>query len=218
MSNKKKFVELLESKEIALTSDDIEQFLSEDSFENDEKEILVNHTDGSISLLSHFDISDKLQSLILDYHLDKNEIPQIIKQYNVLGKKARKALIRLVDSYVDDFVKADAKTEGKLFDDIMHADSSLISNESKVSVLTANISKLTTIEIQKMLHVIDDSTYGRILKSRAPKVIDVDVNHVNDALFEALVNNQLIKNYDIVSGGGYLVERIPKNAQKVISE
>ena len=203
------FEKMLTSSEVSFSSSGVGVFLSDHSIVDDKKELYINHTEGAISLLSHLDISDKLQSLILDYHLDANELPGIIEIYDTLGKKTQKALRRRVNEYVDNFIVVDAKKEEKLFYDIMHAESDMISNDAKVKILTANIPKLDIDEIQEMLQAINENTYGRILKLRTPRLIELEINHENEALLEALVKKQLLRSFE-TKNGGYEVERLSK--------
>lgn len=205
-NNKGKFTELLESEKISLTSDDIDLFLGDSTFSNDEKLLFVNHTNGPIALLPHRDIPEIIQCTIVEDHLQETEIPEILEQYNDLPIKVRKVLLRSANKYVDYFTKASAVKDSDLLQDIMQSPD--IEKLIKVQILTGAIKTLSVTQAKDMLSAIDAETYGKILKAGATRHIGVAPNEGNGQLFEVLKTKGWIKSYD--SGNNeYVIERMP---------
>ena len=211
-NNKGKFTELLESEKISLKSDDIDLFLGDSTFSNDEKQLFVIHTNGPIALLPHRDIPEIIQCTIVEDHLQETEIPEILEQYNDLPKEVRKVLLRSVNKYVDYFTKASAVKDSDLLQDIMQSPD--IEKLIKVKILTSAIKILSVTQAKDMLSVIDAETYGKILKVGATRHIGVTPNVENGQLFEALKTKGWIKSYE--SGNNeYVIERMPIHNESV---
>lgn len=211
-NNKGKFTKLLESEKISLTSDDIDLFLGDSTFSDDEKQLFVIHTNGPIALLPHRDISEIIQCIIVEDHLQETEIPEILKQYNDLPKEVRKALLRSVNKYVDYFTKASAVKDSDLLQDIMQSPN--VEKLIKVKILTSAIEILNFKQAKEMLSAIDAETYGKILKAGATRHIGVTTNVENGHLFEVLKTKGWIKSYE--SGNNeYVIERMPIHNESI---
>lgn len=211
-NNKGKFTELLEKEKISLTSDDIDLFLGDNTFSNDEKQLLVIHTNGPITLLPHRDIPEIIQCIIVEDYLQETEIPEILNQYDGLPKEVRKVLLRSVNKHIDYFTKASAVRDSDLLQDIMQ--STDVEKLIKVQILTGAIKTLSVTQAKDMLSAIDAETYGKILKAGATRHIGVTPNVENGQLFEALKTRGWIKSYD--SGNNeYVIERMPIHNESV---
>lgn len=211
-NNKGKFTELLEKEKISLTSDDIDLFLGDNTFSNDEKQLFVIHTNGPITLLPHRDIPEIIQCIIVEDHLQETEIPEILNQYDGLPKEVRKVLLRSVNKHIDYFTKASAVRDSDLLLDIMQ--STDVEKLIKVQILTGAIKTLSVTQAKDMLSAIDAETYGKILKAGATRHIGVTPNVENGQLFEALKTRGWIKSYD--SGNNeYVIERMPIHNESV---
>lgn len=211
-NNKGKFTELLEKEKISLTSDDIDLFLGDSTFSNDEKLLFVNHTNGPIALLPHRDIPEIIQCIIVEDHLQETEIPEILNQYDGLPIKVRKVLLRSANKYVDYFMNASAVKDSDLLQNVMQ--STDVEKLIKVQILTSAIKTLSVTQAKDMLSAIDAETYGKILKVGATRHIGVTPNVENGQLFEALKTRGWIKSYD--SGNNeYVIERMPIHNESV---
>lgn len=202
--DKTAFEQLLEAGEISLTSSDIGLFLQDSSFTAEEKELYLEHTEGPVALLPYQDLSEKMQCIIVDYHLDEAEIPKIIEQYESLLPKVRKALLRSINQHVELFVGINMDDNDVLLRDIMQ--DSYINKENKVRIFTGAILTLGMEKAKEMLSAIDAETYGKILRSGATRHIRETSDEVNRQLFEALKERGWIKGYEMV-GNEYIIER-----------
>lgn len=211
-TDREKFADLLKSKNVSLTSDDIELFLEDDTFSNEEQQLFVNHTNGPIALLPHCNIPEIIQCIIVEDHLQEAEIPGLIEHYNSLPKKVCKALIRTINQHVNDFTKINADKNSILLQDIMQ--SAYVEKLMKVKILTGVIKTLDFSQVKSMLSAIDAETYGKILKAGATRHIAVTPDEENRQLFEALKTKGWIRNYN--SGNNeYVIERMPIHNESV---
>ena len=202
--DKTAFKQLLEAGEISLTSSDIGLFLQDSSFTAEEKELYLEHTEGPVALLPYQDLSEKMQCIIVDYHLDEAEIPKIIEQYESLLPKVRKALLRSINQHIELFVGINMDDNDVLLRDIMQ--DPYINKENKVRIFTGAILTLGMEQAKEMLSAIDAETYGKILRSGATRHIRETSDAVNRQLFEALKERGWIKGYEMV-GNEYIIER-----------
>lgn len=202
--DKTAFEQLLEAEKISLTSSDIGLFLQDSSFTSEEKELYLEHTEGPVALLPYQDLSEKMQCIIVDYHLDEAEIPKIIEQYESLLPKVRKALLRSINQHIEFFVGINMDDNDVLLRDIMQT--SYIDKKNKVRILIGAILTLDMEKAKDMLSAIDVETYGKILKSGATRHIKETPDAVNQQLFEVLKERGWIKGYEMV-GNEYIIER-----------
>ena len=187
-----------------MTSSDIGLFLQDSSFTSEEKELYLEHTEGPVALLPYQDLSEKMQCIIVDYHLDEAEIPKIIEQYESLLPKVRKALLRSINQHIEFFVGINMDDNDVLLRDIMQT--SYIDKKNKVRILIGAILTLDMEKAKDMLSAIDVETYGKILKSGATRHIKETPDAVNQQLFEVLKERGWIKGYEMV-GNEYIIER-----------
>lgn len=202
--DKTAFEQLMEAGKISLTSSDIGLFLQDSSFTAEEKELYLEHTEGPIALLPYQDLSEKMQCIIVDNHLDEAEIPKIIEQYESLLPKVRKALLRSINQHIELFVGINMDDNDVLLRDIIQT--SYIDKKNKVRTLIGAILTLDMEKAKDMLSAIDVETYGKILKSGATRHIKETPDAVNQQLFEALKERGWIKGYEMV-GNEYIIER-----------
>lgn len=202
--DKTAFEQLLEAEKISLTSSDIGLFLQDSSFISEEKELYLEHTEGPVALLPYQDLSEKMQCIIVDYHLDEAEIPKIIEKYESLLPKVRKALLRSINQHIEFFVGINMDDNDVLLRDIMQT--SCIDKKNKVRILIGAILTLDMEKAKDMLSAIDVETYGKILKSGATRHIKETPDAVNQQLFEVLKERGWIKGYEMV-GNEYIIER-----------
>lgn len=203
-NDKNAFEQLMEEGKISLTSSDIGLFLQDSSFTAEEKELYLEHTEGPVALLPYQDLSEKMQCIIVDYHLDEAEIPKIIEQYESLLPKVRKALLRSINQHIEFFVGINMDDNDVLLRDIMQT--SYIDKKNKVRILIGAILTLDMEKAKDMLSAIDVETYGKILKSGATRHIKETPDAVNQQLFEVLKERGWIKGYEMV-GNEYIIER-----------
>lgn len=203
-NDKTAFEQLMEVGKISLTSSDIGLFLQDSSFTAEEKELYLEHTEGPVALLPYQDLSEKMQCIIVDYHLDEAEIPKIIEQYESLLPKVRKALLRSINQHIELFVGINMDDNDVLLRDIIQT--SYIDKKNKVRILIGAILTLDMEKAKDMLSAIDGETYGKILKSGATRHIKETPDAVNQQLFEALKKRGWIKGYEMV-GNEYIIER-----------
>ena len=203
-NDKNAFEQLMEEGKISLTSSDIGLFLPDSSFTAEEKELYLEHTEGPVALLPYQDLSEKMQCIIVDYHLDEAEIPKIIEQYESLLPKVRKALLRSINQHIEFFVGINMDDNDVLLRDIMQT--SYIDKKNKVRILIGAILTLDMEKAKDMLSAIDVETYGKILKSGATRHIKETPDAVNQQLFEVLKERGWIKGYEMV-GNEYIIER-----------
>lgn len=203
-NDKNAFEQLMEEGKISLTSSDIGLFLQDSSFTAEEKELYLEHTEGPVALLPYQDLSEKMQCIIVDYHLDEAEIPKIIEQYESLLPKVRKALLRSINQHIEFFVGINMDDNDVLLRDIMQT--SYIDKKNKVRILIGAILTLDMEKAKEMLSAIDVKTYGKILKSGATRHIKETPDAVNQQLFEVLKERGWIKGYEMV-GNEYIIER-----------
>ena len=194
----------MEAGKISLTSSDIGLFLQDSSFTAEEKELYLEHTEEPIALLPYQDLSEKMQCIIVDKHLDEAEIPKIIEQYESLLPKVRKALLRSINQHIELFVGINMDDNDVLLRDIIQT--SYIDKKNKVRILIGAILTLDMEKVKDMLSAIDVETYGKILKSGATRHIKETPDAVNQQLFEALKERGWIKGYEMV-GNEYIIER-----------
>ena len=204
--DRRKFADLLERQDASLTSADIDLFLGDDTFSNDEKLLFVNHTNGSIALLPHRNISEDIQCIIVEDHLQETEISKLIEQYNSLSEKVRKTFLRAAEKYVDYFMKINTDKNEILLHDIMQSPD--IEKLIKVKILTSVIKMLDFSQTKDMLSAVDAETYGKILKAGATRHIAVAPDEDNNQLFEALKTKGWIRNYDSINNE-YIIQRMP---------
>lgn len=204
--DRRKFADLLERQDASLTSADIDLFLGDDTFSNDEKLLFVNHTNGSIALLPHRNISEDIQCIIVEDHLQETEISKLIEQYNSLSEKVRKTFLRAAEKYVDYFMKINTDKNRILLHDIMQSPD--IEKLIKVKILTSVIKMLDFSQTKDMLSAVDAETYGKILKAGATRHIAVALDEDNNQLFEALKTKGWIRNYDSTNNE-YIIQRMP---------
>lgn len=202
--DKTAFEQLMEAGKISLTSSDIGLFLQDSSFTAEEKELYLEHTEGPIALLPYQDLSEKMQCIIVDNHLDEAEIPKIIEQYESLLPKVRKALLRFINQHIELFVGINMDDNDVLLRDIIQT--SCIDKKNKVRILIGAILTLDMEKAKDMLSAIDVETYGKILKSGATRHIKETPDAVNQQLFEVLKERGWIKGYEMV-GNEYIIER-----------
>lgn len=210
--DKRKFADLLESQDASLTSADIDLFLGDDTFSNDEKLLFVNHTNGSIALLPHRNVSEDIQCIIIKNHLQETEISKLIEQYNSLSKKVRKTFLRAAEKYVDYFMKINTDKNGILLHDIMQSPD--IEKQIKVKILTSVIKMLDFSQAKEMLSAIDAETYGKILKAGATRHIAVAPDEDNNQLFGTLKTKGWIRNYDSTNNE-YVIDRMPMHNESI---
>lgn len=203
-NDKNAFEQLMEEGKISLTSSDIGLFLQDSSFTAEEKELYLEHTEGPVALLTYQDLSEKMQCIIVDYHLDEAEIPKIIEQYESLLPKVRKALLRSINQHIEFLVGINMDDNDVLLRDIMKT--SYIDKKNKVRILIGAILTLDMEKAKEMLSAIDVETYGKILKSGATRHIKETPDAVNQQLFEVLKERGWIKGYEMV-GNEYIIER-----------
>ena len=204
--DRRKFADLLQRQDASLTSADIDLFLGDDTFSNDEKLLFVNHTNGSIALLPHRNISEDIQCIIVEDHLQETEISKLIEQYNSLSEKVRKTFLRAAEKYVDYFMKINTDKNRILLHDIMQSPD--IEKLIKVKILTSVIKMLDFSQTKDMLSAVDAETYGKILKAGATRHIAVALDEDNNQLFEALKTKGWIRNYDFTNNE-YIIQRMP---------
>lgn len=203
-NDKTAFEQLMEAGKISLTSSDIGLFLQDSSFIAEEKELYLEHTEGPIALLPYQDLSEKMQCIIVDNHLDEAEIPKIIEQYESLLPKVRKALLRSINQHIELFVGINMDDNDILLRDIIQT--SYIDKKNKVRILIGAILTLDMETAKGMLSAIDVETYGKILKSGATRHIKETPDAVNQQLFEVLKERGWIKGYEM-AGNEYIIER-----------
>lgn len=203
-NDKNTFEQLMEEGKISLTSSDIGLFLQDSSYTDEEKELYLGHTEGPVALLPYRNLSEKIQCIIVDYHLDEAEIPKLIGKYESLRPKVCKAFLRAVNQHIKPFIGINMDDNGVLLRDIMQ--SSYIDKENKVRILIGAILTLDMEKAKDMLSAIDVETYGKILKSGATRHIKETPDAVNQQLFEVLKERGWIKGYEMV-GNEYIIER-----------
>ena len=203
-NDKNTFEQLMEEGKISLTSSDIGLFLQDSSYTDEEKELYLGHTEGPVALLPYRNLSEKIQCIIVDYHLDETEIPKLIGKYESLRPKVCKAFLRAVNQHIKPFIGINMDDNGVLLRDIMQ--SSYIDKENKVRILIGAILTLDMEKAKDMLSAIDVETYGKILKSGATRHIKETPDAVNQQLFEVLKERGWIKGYEMV-GNEYIIER-----------
>ena len=203
-NDKNTFEQLMEEGKISLTSSDIGLFLQDSSYTDEEKELYLGHTEGPVALLPYQDLPEKLQCMIVDYHLDEAEIPKLIGKYESLLPKVRKAFLCVVNQHIKPFIEINMDDNGVLLRNIMQ--SSYIDKENKVRILTGIILSIDIELVKEILSAIDASTYGKILMSGATRHIREMPSVVNQQLFEALKERGWIKGYEM-NGNEYIIER-----------
>ena len=204
---KTEFDSIINNQPIIISKDAILNLLDSNDFSDEEKTVFIKHSDKStaIPFKKYMNHADIVQCAILKEHLDVKELPDIIKDYDVLHKSVKNELLLHFPQFFETFTTETALSNSTLIHDICNSKN--INVSLKIRTLIKIIPHESKDFINTLLHEVDPKEYGNILVRGRLKAIHIEQNETNDILFKALRQAGMIKSYSKQRNFGYSVIR-----------
>lgn len=204
---KTEFDSIINNQPIIISKDAILNLLDSNDFTDEEKTVFIKHSDKStaIPFKKYMNRADIVQCAILKEHLDVRDLPDIIKDYDVLHKSVQNELLLHFPQFFEIFTTETALSNSTLIHDICKSKNINIS--LKIRTLIKIIPHESKDIINTLLYEVDPKEYGNILVRGRLKTIHIEQNETNDMLFKALRQAGMIKSFSKQRNFGYSVIR-----------
>lgn len=187
--NIKKYLEEVISHDI-FDFDEMMEILEVD-IEDQYKIAIMQYTELPISILETF-YSDELKAYILRNNINMGDIPQILKDYSILGDGIQSAIENIVAIHLDHIIDNKYFVPFKLCKEMLLKPK--LSYEDKVRLFALTLDDLEVYECKECLVLLELKEYLSVFNGKRPTV---PVTDTNQTILEIFSKKHWIVGYDL---------------------